>query len=171
MKKLSLLFASGLVAFFAATSAFAAEVELPAGDFFSQLVKTISDFGGLPWYGKVSGIILLIVASMRVTFLRSLWDKLGYAKAYVAPVLGLIGGIISLGNDLTLASALAYVSAGAGAIILNELLSVLKAIPGISKVWITLFDIIAAATGGQSTAQLQEQKIEKIEARQEAGKP
>lgn len=151
-------------------SAHAAEVEMPVGDLLAQVVQLIKNFGGLSWYAKVSGIILLLVASMQVSIIRPLWDKLGSAKPYVALGLALLGGIFSL-DHITLPGVLAYLSAGAGAILLRQLLDVLKAIPGISSIWVTVFDVLAAMLGGESSAQVQAKKVEKLEAKLLSGKP
>jgi hypothetical protein len=86
---------------------------------------------------------------MKVSFLRGLiWDRLGAAKAWVAPVLALIGGIMNL-ETITLPAILAYMGAGAGAIILHQLLDLVKAMPGISSFWIMVINMIASVTGGQ----------------------
>jgi len=96
---------------------FANPDELPIQDFLAQVLLAVKEFGGLPWMAKISMIIMLLVGSMKVTFLRGLiWDRLGAAKAWVAPILALIAGILNM-EVITLPGVLAYVGAGAGAII------------------------------------------------------
>ncbi len=141
---------------------FAEEAELPLADFFTQVLAAVQGFGGLPWMAKISTIIMLLVGSMKVTFLRGLiWDRLGAAKAWVAPVMALIAGIINM-ETITLPGVLAYMGAGAGAIILHQLLDLVKAIPGISSFWIAVIDIIAKVTGGKTVEQVKEEKIENL---------
>ncbi len=118
--------------------------------FFNQTLNFIRQFGGLPWVLKIAGISAILISTLKISAIRELtWDKLGNAKVWAAPILGLLFGVFSLGTDLTLASALAYISAGAGAIILHELLDSLKAIPGIGTVWVSIIDVIQSLLGGK----------------------
>jgi len=121
--------------------------------FFSQTFTVIKQFGGLPWVLKIAGIAAILISTMKISVLREFtWDKLGNAKVWAAPILGLLFGVASLGTNLTLASALAYISAGAGAIILHELLDSIKAIPGIGSVWVSIIDVIKSLLGGAKTS-------------------
>lgn len=119
--------------------------------FFQDVLDYIDQFGGLPWMGKVAGGILILLATMKVSFLRSFWDKLGAYKALAAPVLGLIAGVLSLGIDpnskITFAGVMAYIGAGAGAIIIHELLDAVKAIPGVGDTMKKVIDFIAMILG------------------------
>lgn len=120
--------------------------------FFSQVITLIKQFGGLPWVLKIAGIAAVLLSTLKVSAIREItWDKLGAAKAWAAPILGLIFGVLSLGTSLTWASALAYVSAGAGAIILHELLDSIKAIPGIGSVWLSIIGVIQSLLGSKKT--------------------
>ena len=127
-------------------------------DFLAQVLDNIHDFGGLSWIGKVAIIVALLIGSMKVTALNNLlWNKLGKFKAWLAPVLGLVGGVLSLiasGTPLTLASLMAYMSAGAGAVILVELLEMVKIIPGIGPIWLSLIDVLEKVLGGQKKPEL-----------------
>jgi hypothetical protein len=120
-------------------------------DFFAQALDTIQHFGGLPWMGKVSAAILLLVASMKVSFLNQLlWSKLGSLQAWLAPLLGLLAGILGLGSGgaaVTGASIFAYVVAGGGAVILHELLDSVKAIPGIGQIYVSIIGVIESLLG------------------------
>lgn len=120
--------------------------------FFSQVLTFVKQFGGLPWVLKVAGIAAILISTMKVSVLRELiWDKLGNAKVWAAPLLGLLFGVASLGSNLNWASALAYVSAGAGAIILHELLDSVKGIPGIGSIWLSIIEVIQKILGGKKT--------------------
>lgn len=124
------------------------EQDQSPGDFLSQVLDAIKDFGGIPMVLQISVIIMLIISSMKVSLLRDLiWDRLGVLKAWVPPFLGLAAGLLGLAGDgsLTFAEAFAYMSAGAGAIILHELLNTIKAIPGLGKVYIQVIDLIQLA--------------------------
>jgi hypothetical protein len=126
--------------------------EIPVTDFFAQLLQTIKELGGVPWVGKIALIITLIISSMKVSFLNDLlWSKLGGWKAAVAPVLGLIAGLLSMAaspGGITLSGVIAYVSAGAGAIILHEIFDLLKLIPGVGPMWASVIDFIQGLLGG-----------------------
>jgi prepilin signal peptidase PulO-like enzyme (type II secretory pathway) len=118
--------------------------------FFSQTLTFIKQFGGLPWVLKIAGISAILISTLKISVLREFtWDKLGNAKVWAAPVLGLVFGIASQGTAITLSSALAYISAGAGAIILHELLESVKAIPGIGSVWLSIIGVIQSLLGGK----------------------
>lgn len=124
---------------------------IPPTDFLSMVLAYIQSFGGISWMLKVSGIITLIIASMKVSFLKDLiWSKLEGFQAWLAPVLGIILGIVSLSEtgQLTLAGLLAYFAAGAGSVVLHELLDTIKAIPGLGPIYIAIINAIESALGG-----------------------
>lgn len=108
-------------------------MELGLDVFLYQIFEAMSGFGGLPFMMKISAIVLLLIASMKVSALKPLWDKLGPYKAFAAPAFSLIVGIISMVVDkpFSFAGLGAYLFAGAGAIIMHELLDALKAFPSI----------------------------------------
>lgn len=110
--------------------------------FFTQVSMLVENWGGYTWMLKVGGVITVIISAVKVSFIRPLWDKLGEAKFWLAPLLGLAAGLMSMGTELTWASAFAYMQAGAGAVILHELLDMVKKIPGIGSVWVSVIDII-----------------------------
>ena len=114
--------------------------------FFQKVLQYIQDFGGLGWAGKVAGGIFILIGAMKVSFLDKVWDFLGEYKPAVPLVLALIAGIVSLGIDpgseITWAGVMAYVTAGAGAIILHSLLDMIKSIPGIGKTAIAVIDFL-----------------------------
>jgi hypothetical protein len=140
-----------MCALFVTGYAFADATVVTPTDFLKLVSDTVQSFGGLSWMLKVAAVITVLISSMKVTFLNGLvWSKLGKAQAWVAPILGLVGGLVGLAGHgpLTLQSAFAFLSAGAGAIILHELLDTVKALPGIGPVWVGLIDAIEKATGG-----------------------
>lgn len=132
----------------------AATVEPSA--FFAQVLQVIQSLGGLSMLLKVSALITLIVASMKVSFLNNLvWKKLGEAQVWVAPVLGLVAGLLHLlgGSAFSWAMVFAYLSAGGGAVFLHEILDSIKAIPGLGAVYIKLINLVESALGGQKPPQ------------------
>lgn len=137
---------------FVCVYAFADDSVIAPQDFFVQVLDAIKSFGGLTQLLKISAVITLVIASMKVSFFNDLiWSKLGAAKVYVAPVLGLIAGALGLGAGgvpVTGALVFAYVTAGAGAVFLHEILDSVKAIPGIGSVYIMLINMLQAALGG-----------------------
>ena len=116
--------------------------DIPVDAFFAQVLELVKEFGGMPWTLKIAAIIMLIVSSMKVSFFRPLWDKIGNFKSIVAPFLGLFAGVISLGKDLSFAAAIAYMFSGAGAIVLHELLDSVKNFPGLGKIYVSVIDFI-----------------------------
>lgn len=123
-------------------------------NFLAQVLETVHALGGLPWAGKIASVVLLIIAAFKVSVLNDLvWSKLGAFKAVAAPVLGLVAGVLMLSvspGGITVAGLLAYVGAGAGAVLLHELLDMVKAIPGIGPLWVTVIGVIEGALGGQA---------------------
>lgn len=115
-------------------------------DFLSQVLKFIQDFGGLPKMAKIAGVVLLVVESMKVSFLKPQWDKLGAYKMLVAPALGVVAGLVML-PSLNLEAAMAYLLAGAGAILLHDLLQAVKGLPGVSLVAQKVLDILSSLIG------------------------
>lgn len=130
--------------------------QAPEQGFFEQFIETVKKYGSLDLMGKISAIILLIVASMKVSFLNNLlWSKLGDWKSAVAPALGLIAGVLSafVGHkDLSFAAALGiivtYFGSGVGALGLHELLDDIKAIKGIGPVYVAIIEAVQSALGG-----------------------
>lgn len=136
---------TGIFAF--AQSPVAAPVNIDS-DFLMQVASVIHSFGGLNMMAKIAAIITLLISSMKVSFLLPYWEKLGSLQIWVAPILGLAVGFMSLGKDITFASAFAYMSAGLGAVYLHEILDKIKLIPGLGQVYIAIIGIIEGLLGG-----------------------
>lgn len=125
-------------------------------DFFAQVLQVIHDWGGIQTMAKISAAITLIIASMKVTYLNELiWQKIGALQTWVAPILGLVGGIVGLGvsGPVTLASVVAYVTAGAGAVFLHEILDTVKAIPGVGTFYLNMINTLEKTLGGPAVTQ------------------
>lgn len=142
MKTILLLLSIVLAALLFPALAVADSIDVLPSDFLAQVLEFIKTFGGLPSVAKISGVILLLIASMKVSVIRSyVWDRLGAFKAFAAPTLGLIAGVISL-ETITLPGLATYLFAGAGAIILHEILDAVKSIPGIGAIYVSIIDFI-----------------------------
>ena len=137
--------------------AFAQSTPAPAapdtsvGDFANQVFAAVQGFGGMSWMLKISTIVLLICATMKVSFLVPLWNKLGNFKAAAAPVLGLVAGLLSYfggGTAFSLATLTAYMVSGAGALALHEILDMVKAIPGLGAGYVTAINFVTSYLGG-----------------------
>lgn len=140
MKSIKFFFFSLL---FLSVAAFASDLaDYPADKFFGDIFETVKAFGGMPWTLKIAAIVTLVISSMKVSFVRPLWDKLGWAKGIVWAVLSVLVGIVTLssGGNLTFAGVAAYLFAGAGAVILHELLDSLKGIPGVGGVYLSIIE-------------------------------
>lgn len=119
----------------------------PSAALLSQAGAAIALFASknVPWALKVSAVIMVVIASMKVDFInRDIWDHFGKYKALVAPLLGLIGGLLAqaINGSFSIQSVLAYMAAGSGAILLHEILDWVKAWPGIGPMYAGLIGIV-----------------------------
>ena len=139
---------------FVTSYAFAQDVVAPQ-DFLAQVLQVIKDFGGLSMMAKIASIVMIVISSMKVSFLSPYWAKLGNLQAWLAPVLGLVAGLLMVASgsgSLTWASAMAYALSGAGAIMLHNLLDLVKAIPGLGPIYVSVIDIIESRLGGPAAS-------------------
>lgn len=108
---------------------------------FLEYVKTVKD---LPLVLQISGAIVLIISTMKVSFIKPLWDKLGEKQEWLAPALGLISGALMGFADgkFDWTVLFTYLFAGAGAPYLHDILDKIKAIPGLGQIWLTVIEVI-----------------------------
>jgi hypothetical protein len=115
-------------------------------DFLGQVLEAIRGMGGVSMLLKISAVLVLVVSSMKVSFLNDIfWSKLGAAKVYVAPALGLLAGLLGLGahgQPVSAALVFAYLMSGGGAVFLHEILDSIKLIPGLGHVYLVLIQLI-----------------------------
>lgn len=133
------------VAIFVPWFASAQDAALPVSDWLGQLLGVVKSFmtGGASWQVKVAALIMLIVSSMKVTVLNQwFWSKLGRFQIWLAPALGLVGGVVNALQGGKWTDVWQYVAAGGGAVFLYELLDLIKIIPGIGSIWITIINLI-----------------------------
>lgn len=111
--------------------------EISIEQFLGMIFEQVKAFGGLSWTMKVAAFLTILIGSMKVSALRKYWDKLGPYKAFASPVLSLALGVITLGvaGQISASGVFAYLFAGAGAIILHELLDAVKALPGVGPAY------------------------------------
>jgi len=127
-------------------------------DAFSvQVLGTIGKLGGLSTMLKISAVIMLVIASLKVSVLNKLvWSKLGPVQIWAGPVLGLLAGILGLGAGsvkLSLPLVFAYITAGGGAVFVHEILDLVKAIPGLGPIYVQLISVVEGALGGSQPSQ------------------
>lgn len=124
---------------------------LDPGAFLTQVLQVVQGLGGMSWILKIAAILMLIIASMKVSILDDLiWNKLGKLQIWLAPILGLVLGILMLasGGSISLPGVFAYMSAGAGAVALHEILDLIKGIPGIGPAYVAVINLVEGALGG-----------------------
>ena len=121
--------------------AHAADADIPVDQFLNLVLEAVKNFGGIPWTLKIASILTLILSTMKVSFMRPLWDKLGWAKALAAPVLAIVVGLLSL-QPFSLAGLVAYLFAGAGAIVLHQMLDGVKGIPGVGGAFVSVIEFL-----------------------------
>lgn len=130
---------------FAPWFAFAQDASVPVSDWLGQLLSVIKNFSasGVSWQVKAAAVIMLLVSSMKVSVLNQwFWSKLGRFQIWLAPALGLIGGIINALQGGKWNDVWQYVAAGGGAVFLYEILDLVKVIPGIGPLWLKLIALI-----------------------------
>jgi len=154
MKKLFVLIL-GMFAF----SVFAQAVVAPVApqDFLSQVITAVKAMGGMSTMLKISAVIVLIIASMKVSIINQyVWSKLGTYQIWVAPVMGLIAGLLSVagGGPVTLGKLFAYVAAGGGAVFMHEILDMVKTIPGLGAIYVTVINLIETSLGGPAAQEI-----------------
>jgi hypothetical protein len=139
-----------LAHFLGATAQAASSVVETDGNIFGAIWKLVSGWGGLNYTVKVNAIMTLLISSMKVSFLKPLWDKIKVikitykgvvqeinAQVYFVLFLHIIVGIITQGN-YSFNAILAYVFIGGGSVYFHELASGLKNVPIIGQIleWI-----------------------------------
>ncbi len=111
-------------------------------NFLADVLANILTIGG--WnILAVSALITLIIALIKTSRQTNamIWTRLGPAKVLVAPLLAIVTGVIGLGTGgvpITGALVFTYLTAGAGAVLLHEMLDALKDMPGIGKPYLAL---------------------------------
>lgn len=116
----------------------------PDADFVTKLFAYIQGFGGYAGLARVSGIIVLLIASMKVSFMQPLWAKLGGLQIWLAPILGFVGGLLAslASGSFSWAAVSAYALAGGGAVFLHEILDLVKVIPGLGPIWVSIISMV-----------------------------
>jgi hypothetical protein len=117
----------------AAKFALAADGDVSELQWIADAISAVKGMGGSSGLAIASAIIALVVSLFKVPFFRDkIWDKLKFnQKAAIPLVLALIGGLVKL-DHITLGGVVAYLGAGAGAIILYEILDVVKLTNGMN---------------------------------------
>jgi hypothetical protein len=141
--------------------AFADTDPIGAIDFIIQTMNSLKNFGGVSAIVKASIVITLIISSMKVSFLNNLiWSKLGGCKVFIAPLLGLIGGLLTLKSQaISAADITVYLISGGGAVFLHELLDSVKEIKGIGPVYLNIINILTTLLRGPQKSDINDKVI------------
>jgi len=117
---------------------------------FGDVMAAFQGFGGLAWSMKIAVVVMVIIGLMKISSLSSFWAKLGSAQAWLAPALGLLLGVLTLGasGQLSWSGVFAYMGSGAGAIALHELLDAVKSIPGLGSAYVSIINMIEGILPG-----------------------
>jgi hypothetical protein len=115
--------------------------------FLSDVGTFIQSCGGLSAWAIAAGSIMLVIASFKCSYFAPVWEKLGNFKTYVPLLLALVAGLIQLKAEdkFSAANIFAWLTVGAGAAILHDLLDGVKSIPGLSSVYKTIISVAQAA--------------------------
>ena len=121
------------------------ETTLP--QFLSQVGTFIESCGGMGAWTCAAGAIMLVIASFKCSYFAPAWEKLGNFKTYVPLLLALVAGLIQLKAEdkFSAAGVFSWLTVGAGAAILHDLLDGVKSIPGLSAIYKTIITLAQAA--------------------------
>jgi ABC-type uncharacterized transport system permease subunit len=129
----------------------------PTADFVTLFLKDLNEFGGMSAVAKVSAVVMLLIASMKVNLINeNLWNKLGDGwKTLVGPILAAVAGLVtlSMNGQLDLPHLMVWVTAGAGAVVLHEGLDRVKLIPGIGPTYVALINLVEGFLDQKKTDQ------------------
>lgn len=123
---------------------------------FVQLAIAQSEqFGSFPWATKIASLMLLLIASFKVSrggwvpILSKLWPQEDGKKPIVVLMASLVLGVLMTGasGQITMARVLTYIGAGAGSILLHEIIDKLKLIPGLGPVYVSTIKLIESLLG------------------------
>lgn len=112
-----------------------------------MILNLIASFGGLSWVLELAVAIFLIIAFAKLTKLKKPWDELNHLKALVPLALALLIGILNL-QPYSVAGIVAYLLTGAGAMIIHDILQIIKGIPGLGPSYINAIECISRKLGG-----------------------
>ena len=112
----------------------------------SQAWNLILNFNSLPLPGKISGIVLLVLALWKSSFVQPYWAKLGAWQVVVAPTLGVVIAVVSV-QPLTLAAIWQSLLGGLISIALHELLDAAKSIPTLGPIYVRLICAVESFLG------------------------
>lgn len=113
-------------------------------EFLNQALEALKGFGGLAFPAKLAVLLTLLISSMKVSFLKPQWDKLGIYKPFAAPVLSMIAGVLFMiaQKPFSWAGLSVFFVAGVGSIALHEILDAFKKMPGISPIYLKIAEVL-----------------------------
>jgi hypothetical protein len=136
--------ASPVPAIASAPAVAAPAADLPLGDLLSQIMEAVKGFGGMAWGMKIAVLIGLLIASMKVSIIRPYtWDKVPASlKVWLAPFLAMVAGVAAYGK-FDKASLIAFMLAGGGAVLLDQVLEGVKQIPGLGPQYVSAIEFMS----------------------------
>lgn len=120
-----------------------APAEVPINEIISGMLKAIGDWRAIGWQAGLAASIAVLISTMKNSLLRAwIWDKLGWWKVFVAPVLAMVAVLIFV-KPFDMKAVMLALTTGAGAIAIHQFLDALKNAPFI-KPWMTpILDFLA----------------------------
>lgn len=123
-------------------------------EWVTQVFALFGDLKGyVAWQFKAVAVIYVLIGSIKVSVLAPLWDKLGKAKALVAPVLAMVAALfVTWGSGpLSLPTVFIALTTGAGALALADILGAVKQAPGVNPVWLAVVGFLEKVLKKPST--------------------
>jgi len=74
---------------------FAQEIPMALSAWLELVIKAVGSFQGASAHVIVASVIAVLIAALRVSPFQPIWDKLGRFKPVLAPLLALIGSVVS----------------------------------------------------------------------------
>jgi len=113
-------------------------------DIFGYAVALFHDWKGLSSQARIASVLFLIVGTVKNSALAPYWDKVAKEyKPWIAPILCLVASLVMV-KPFTLETFLAAIATGYAAGAAANLLDLVKKLPGIGKVVVSIIDIVGA---------------------------
>jgi hypothetical protein len=95
---------------------------------FVEVVKLFGSWKGLTYQYQIAAILFILVGFFKNSSMKFLWDKLGKAKALMAPTLSLIAFMFLI-RPFTFDAFIAAITTGVGASYMSQIFDVIKELP------------------------------------------
>lgn len=132
-----------------ATVAVAQAVEPAPSDLLGALLRALADWQSVGWQAGVAALLTILISTVKLSWAQVYWNKLGYFKVFVAPVLSLVAVAIAA-PALDAKAMYVAITTGAGAVFLHQILDSVKKMPGLKKPISIVIDIVSKLLGKPS---------------------